>query len=247
MPNKNGGGGGGGIYLPPAGGLSYVVCGEPLLKAEYLDGIVGLYGSVQAGEGGGGGAGGHGPVVYMDFDMMYGGFVGAGMASRQPGGMLHVRPGGGAGARSALVQAVSAVSAGAATVIVDTLNGLYGVAGDTSRAVQRADASIMMLAMAASSTRSRIIVACVAEPHGDGTWSLLPGRRKLAAVSMCAGSRGRVGEGAASLLHLVRGRAGPVVGPVPAAAADRRPHSGGSAGAAAAEPGRGGGAHPTAL
>jgi len=206
LPDKNGGGGGGGICLPPAGRLSYVMCGEPLLKAEYLDSLVGLHGSDQAGKKSPG-ARGRGPVVYIDFDMMYGGFAGAGMASRRPGGMLHVKPDGGAGARRALGQAVSAVSAGAATVIIDTLNGLYDLAGDTNGAVRRADASIMMLAMAASSTRSRIVVACVAEPHRDGAWYLLPGRRRLAAASACAGN----GRGA-SLLQLMRGRAGLVIG-----------------------------------
>ena len=210
MPDKNGGGGGGGICLPPAGRLSYVMCGEPLLKAEYLDSLVGLHGSVQA-EKKSSGAQGCGPVVYIDFDMMYGGFAGAGMASRRPGGMLHVKPDGGAGARRALGQAVSAVSAGAATVIIDTLNGLYDMAGDTNGAVRRADASIMMLAMAASSTRSRIVVACVAEPHRDGAWYLLPGRRRLAAASARAGNGQGRGRGA-SLLQLMRGRAGLVIG-----------------------------------
>lgn len=211
MPDKNRGGAGGEEgagppALPPAGGLSYVVCGEPLLKAEYLDGLVGLHRSAQAVEGAPG-ARECGPVVYLDFDLMYGGFARAGMASRQPGGMLHVRPAGREEAGRALARAVSAVSAGVATVIVDTLNGLYCAVGDTGKAVRRADAAIMMLAMAAGSTRSRIVVACVARPHRGGTWSLLPGRRRLAAVPACTDGQGR----AASLLHLVRGSAGPVI------------------------------------
>lgn len=232
MPDKNRGGAAGeegagpsAPALPPAAGLSYVVCGEPLLKAEYLDGLVGLHRSAQAGEGAAG-AKECGPVVYMDFDLMYGGFARAGMASRQPGGMLHVRPAGREEAGRALAQAVSFVSAGVATVIVDTLNGLYGAVGDTGKAVRRADAAIMMLAMAAGSTRSRVIVACIARPHRDGTWSLLPGRRRLAAAPACAGGQGR----AASLLHLVRGSAGPVI----QTASARDAAAGGGGGSAAA-------------
>lgn len=224
MPDKNRGGAGGEEgagpsapalpALPPAGGLSYVVCGEPLLKAEYLDGLVGLHCSAQAGEGFPG-ARECGPVVYMDFDLMYGGFARAGMASRQPGGMLHVRPAGREEAGRALARAVSVVSAGVATVIVDTLNGLYDAVGDTGEYVRQADAAIMMLAMAAGSTRSRVVVACVARPHRDGAWALMPGRRRLAAAAACTGGQGR----AASLLHLVRGSAGPMIRPACARAA----------------------------
>ena len=65
------------------------------------------------------------------------------------------------------------------TVVVDTLNGLYGVAGGN---VRRADTALKMLAMAARHTASRIIVACIAERRGDEAWRLLPGGTRLAAA-----------------------------------------------------------------
>ena len=179
MPVKNDGGAG--ALVPPAG-LSYVVCGEPLLKAEFLDGL----------------AGRGGDTVYIDLDMMYGGFLRAGMAAapRRPGGLLHIRAAGEAEARGALGQAISAVSAGgAATVVIDTLNGLHEAGGGASGSERRAEAAIMLLAMAARHTSSRIVVACIAERRGR-EWHLLPGRRRL---PVAAGGDG------ATWLRLVRG------------------------------------------
>ena len=177
MPVKNSGGPG----LPA--GLSYVVCGDPLLKAEYLGGL----------------AGQQGDTVYIDLDMMYGGFLRAGAAPAPPRGLLRIGAAGGEEARRALGRAVSAVSSGGpATVVIDTLNGMYDAAGGSSRGEAGADASIMILAMAARHTSSRIVVACIAEQRGGGAgeWHLLPGRRKLPIVA---------GGGGASWLRLVRG------------------------------------------
>ena len=181
MPVKNSGGG---SEIPA--GLSYVVCGDPLLKAEYLGGL----------------AGQQGDTVYIDLDMMYGGFLRAGMAPAAPasGGLLRIGAAGWEEVRGALGRAVSAVSSGGpTTVVIDTLNGMYDAAGGTSRGEAGADASIMILAMAARHTSSRVVVACIAEQRGGGgagEWYLLPGRRKLPVVAE---------GGGAAWLRLVRG------------------------------------------
>lgn len=178
LPVKNSGGAG----LPA--GLSYVVCGDPLLKAEFLGGL----------------AGQRGDTVYIDLDMMYGGFLRAGVAPAPPaGGLLRIAAAGGEETRRALGRAVSAVSTGGpATVIIDTLNGMYDAAGGASRGEAGADASVMILAMAARHTASRVVVACIAEQRGgeEGEWYLLPGRRKLPVVAE---------GGGAAWLRLVRG------------------------------------------
>lgn len=172
MPDKNSGGCEWSA-LPPAG-LSYVVCGEPLLKAEFLDRL----------------AGRRGGTIYIDLDMMYGGFLRAGAAGAwegadaPSGSLLHIRAAGEEGARSALGRAVSAVSSGGPrTVVIDTLNGMYDAAGGMSQGEACADASIMLLAMAARHTSSRIVVACIAEQGRregrENEWYLLPGRRRL--------------------------------------------------------------------
>ena len=179
-PDKNSSGEEGAAPLPPAG-LSYVVCGEPLLKAEFLDGLARRCGN----------------AVYIDLDMMYGGFLRAGMAAAggpPAGGPLHIRAAGGAAARAALSRAVSAVSARASTVVIDTLNGLYDASGGTSGGEARADAAVMILAMAARHTSSRVVVACIAERRGQ-EWYLRPGGRRLP---------GAGGKGAA-WLRIVRG------------------------------------------
>lgn len=180
MPVKNSGGDAG---LPA--GLSYVVCGEPLLKAEFLGRL----------------AGHGGDTVYIDLDMMYGGFLRAGMAPAPPGGLLRIGASGGEEVRGALGRAVSAVSSGGPrTVVIDTLNGMYDAAAGMPNGEARADASIMILAMAARHTSSRVVVACVAEPGRgarEGEWYLVPGRRRLPMPAVDAGD--------ASWLRLVRG------------------------------------------
>lgn len=179
MPDKNSGGEPAGAPLPPAG-LSYVVCSEPLLKAEFLDGLARRCGR----------------AVYIDLDMMRGGFLRAGMAGPAPAGALHIAAADGGAARRALGRAVSAVSAGApTTVLIDTLNGMHDMAGGGRGGDARADASIMMLAMAAAHTSSRVVVACIAERRG-GEWRLRPGGRRLPVAA---------GGGGAAWLRIVRG------------------------------------------
>ena len=182
MPDKNSGAGAG-AGLPS--GLSYVVCGEPLLKAEFLGRLAGRQGG----------------TVYIDLDMMYGGFLRAGAAPAPPGGLVYIGAAEGEGVRRALGRAVAAVSSGGPrTVVIDTLNGMYDAAAGMPGGEARADASIMILAMAARHTSSRVVVACVAEPGrgaGEGEWYLVPGRRRL---PMPAGD-----GGGASWLRLARG------------------------------------------
>lgn len=209
MPVKNSGGDAG---LPA--GLSYVVCGEPLLKAEFLGRL--------AGQSGG--------AVYIDLDMMYGGFLRAGMAPAPPGGLVHIGASGGEEVRGALGRAVSAVSSGGPrTIIIDTLNGMYDAAAGMPDGEARADASVMILAMAARHTSSRVVVACVAEPGRgarEGEWYLMPGRRRLLMpaadtggaswLRLARGDRAEGGgEGAIALEPIARGR--PAYGRMPAA------------------------------
>lgn len=210
MPVKNSGGDAG---LPA--GLSYVVCGEPLLKAEFLGRLAGRDGN---------------DTVYIDLDMMYGGFLRAGMAPAPAGGLVHIGASRGEEVRGALGRAVSAVSSGGPrTVIIDTLNGMYDAAAGMPGGDARADASVMILAMAARHTSSRVVVACVAEPGRgarEGGWYLMPGRRRLPMpaadtggaswLRLARGDRAEGdGEGAIALEPIARGR--PAYGRMPAA------------------------------
>lgn len=202
MPDKNSGGRAAEAPLPPAG-LSYVVCGEPLLKAEFLDGLARRCGS----------------AVYIDLDMMRSGFLRAGTAAPAADGLLHIAAADGAAARRALGRAVSALSAGApATVLIDTLNGMRDMAGGERGGDARADAAIMMLAMAAAHTSSRVVVACIAEQRG-GEWRLRPGGRRLPVEA---------GGGGAAWLRIVRGDrpdGGEEIALEPIAAEGRPPHA----------------------
>lgn len=209
MPDKNSGGGAAEEPLPPAG-LSYVVCGEPLLKAEFLDGLARRCGS----------------AVYIDLDMMRSGFLRAGTASAPAAdGLLHIAAADGAAARRALGRAVSALSAGApTTVLIDTLNGMRDMAGGERGGDTRADAAIMMLAMAAAHTSSRVVVACIAERRG-AEWRLRPGGRRLPVEASAGG---------AAWLRIVRGDrpgGGEEIALEPIAAEGRAPHAASGSGA----------------
>ena len=131
---------------------------------------------------------------YLDLDMLYSGYLGAGMAPES--GARVVMPGPGE-LVSALRGAVGAAGRGM-TVILDSLNGMHAQAGPG----MAADSYVMLLAAAARSSGSRAFVLAVARESGGG-WVTRPGGARVPeagpAFFVDAGRRvGRLGEGRAA-------------------------------------------------
>lgn len=138
---------------------------------------------------------GAGPAAhYLDLDMLYSGYVEAGLAPAPGARVVVPDPG---MLRPALLGAVEAAGRGM-TVILDSLNGMHAEAGSGLAA----DSYVMLLSMAARSSGSRAFVMAVARESGGG-WVTRPGGARVpeagAAFFVDAGRRvGRLGEGRAS-------------------------------------------------
>lgn len=177
--DKSHGGAGAAAAALPAGRLSSVVCGDPLLKASFL-------GAVASGAGA--------PVLYLDFDLMYSGLLAAGELRAPPGLRLY-RPGR-AELPGALREVLGEISGRASVVVVDSLNGLVSAVGGAG-AGRLAASYLMMLDFVARTTGTRAVAASVARDRGGGDWALSPtGRRAPAAGTAARMHLRRAGAGA---------------------------------------------------
>lgn len=113
------------------------------------------------------------PVVYVDADMMYSGYVRAGMIER-PDHTLVRRPDL-AGWGAELSGIIGMVSAAPHLVILDTLNGLGAMWGGPAGA-RLAGHSTMLLAALSGKAGTRVVAAAIARRGPDG-WEMAPGGR----------------------------------------------------------------------
>ncbi len=175
MPDKNGGRAGAfedDVAPLLRGGLVYVLCEEAILKAAFLARAVRCAAA---------------PVTYIDTDLMYSGLLSSGILCGAGPAPDVRRPEGEEGIRAALAAALRAASGAgrASVVVVDSLNGLYGMCGDGD-GERLATARLMLLALAAGGSGSTVILAGVATPRedgcGPGRWALAPAGRRIAAA-----------------------------------------------------------------
>ena len=148
---------------PPGGGPGIVLCGDALLKAAFVDGLAGSAGC---------------PVIVVDTDLLYSGYLGSGMIRRD--GVEVVRPAAGDW-RGALSAVAARASEERVLVIVDTLNGAYGMSGDPWHAM-RVNSCVMLAAAAGRGAGSSVVVAAMARRREDGAWVLSPGGRQVAGL-----------------------------------------------------------------
>lgn len=111
---------------------------------------------------------------YLDLDMLYSGYLEAGLAERR-GRVISPGP---AELRASLVNAVEAAAAGR-TVVLDSLNGLCTESGPEPGML--AGSYIALLSMAARSAGSKAFVMAVARESGGG-WVLRPGGTRVPEV-----------------------------------------------------------------
>ena len=162
--DKNPGGGAGGI---PAGGfpnpVNSILCHDAFAKEAAIQKIIG-----------GGGDGG--PVVLLDFDLLYTGYVRAGVIPRHENVTTYLP------AREnwqeIFKEVVMRVSGGSTTLIVDSLNGFFSVFDDKDSG-RYANSCMMMMASCTGGSRGRIFLCGVAGQGADGGWRLHPSGRHV--------------------------------------------------------------------
>ena len=148
-------------------------------------------------------------VIYVDFDMLYSGYIAANML-QQPANVLVRRPEA-AGWREEITGLVQMVSSEPYLVIIDSLNGMNAMWAGRD-AARLANYSIMLLAALGRESGAKVVVSAIARKGSDG-WELLPGGRQLPggmaenlfALEVSADSlRLRKGGGVEDLLYLGR-------------------------------------------
>lgn len=113
------------------------------------------------------------PVIYIDADMMYSGYIQAGMLDR-PTHIL-VRQPDPTYWCAELSGIISMASAASYLVILDTLNGLGAIWQDPD-GVRRAAHSAMLLAALGEEADTQVVAAMLAR-KGPGDWEMAPGGR----------------------------------------------------------------------
>ena len=111
-------------------------------------------------------------VIYLDFDMLYSGYVGAGIM-QCPSHVLLRQPRTTTWAEE-LATILQMISAGRYLVVVDSFNGMSGMWPD--RDTRLASYSIMLLASLGQHGGTLVVAAAVARKEGD-SWDLTPGGR----------------------------------------------------------------------
>lgn len=141
-------------------GPSMVLCPHPFSKCSFLETLARTAD--------------HG-VIYVDFDMLYSGYVAANML-QQPANVLIRRPEA-VSWREEITGLIQTVSVEPYLVIIDSLNGMNAMwAGrDTARL---ANYAIMLLASLGTEAGTKVVVSAIAREGSDG-WELLPGGRQL--------------------------------------------------------------------
>ncbi len=140
--------------------LNCILYTEPLVKASFLARLIRASGT---------------PIHYVDTDLLYSGLVSSGILRGE--GRTHVYRPDGAQLRETLGTVLGRLCHERVAVIIDSLNGLYGMldGADGGRLI---NSYIMLLGLAARTTRSQIIIAGMARER-DGAHVLSPTGRQI--------------------------------------------------------------------
>ena len=188
MADKNHRGGPDGGAAPARGGpfwrgaASMVLYTEPFDKIEFLDGLAGSAG---------------GPVVYVDTDLLYTGYVRSGMIRGRDGTTIYNPDRRGWNGMLAGITARASRGGEGLVVVIDSFNGVSAMFGDDLAAARLANACVMLLSYAGCGTGGRggpapssVIITAMARrrrPRGAGgqdgaragRWALSPGGRQI--------------------------------------------------------------------
>lgn len=117
------------------------------------------------------------PAILLDFDLLYTGYVKAGIIEEPPN--LTIRSPSRDNWQSVLGGVVAEASSRPVVVVVDSLNGFFSIFGDKDSG-RYANACMMMLASCVCNARGKIFLGSVARLREDEGWVLHPtGRRVL--------------------------------------------------------------------
>ena len=141
--------------------LNSILCNEPFLKASFLEKIVDNSDV---------------PIHYLDFDLLYSGFISGEFISKKENLQLYNPTTD--ELQNTLQNVLENISKEKSIVIIDSLNGLNNLfeEKDAGRLI---NSYIMLLAFVAQNTNSQIILASMARMKDKEFWVLSPTGRQI--------------------------------------------------------------------
>ena len=140
---------------------NFILCSKPFLKTEFLNRLINSQTL---------------PVVFLDFDLLYSGYVFSGMIKKNED--VRIFHSNRSSWENDLKEIIEKISKEKVLVILDSLNGIYNIF-DELESSRFINAAIMLLSSVARHTKSQIIVTAMVIKNDDGQWILSPGGRHL--------------------------------------------------------------------
>lgn len=141
--------------------LNSVLCTEPFLKASFLENIMQTSKI---------------PILYLDFDLLYSGFISGGFVSRNEN-VIVFKPSSDR-LESILKKCIKEIASQQSILIIDSLNGFYNIFDekDSGRLI---NSFIMLLSFVAKTTNSQIFLVSMARINEKDSWVLTPSGRQI--------------------------------------------------------------------
>ena len=141
--------------------LNSILCSEPFLKAEFIEKFI---------------QNSQVPILYLDFDLLYSGFVSGGFVSRRDNLELY-RPSGDK-LENMLKNCLEKISKQKSILIIDSLNGFYNIF-DEKDAGRLINSFIMLLSFVAKTTDTQVFLVSMARINEKDSWVLTPSGRQI--------------------------------------------------------------------
>jgi len=141
--------------------LNIILCSESFLKAEFLNKLID---SINY------------PVIFLDFDLLYSGYVVSGMIKKNDNVEIY-RPSK-VDLKKIISEIAKKISNKKFLVVIDSFNGFYNIF-DEKESGRFINASLMLLSSIGMESSSSVIITAMTRKNDDGEWILSPGGRHI--------------------------------------------------------------------
>jgi len=138
-----------------------ILCSEPFVKSEFLNRLIDSTTF---------------PVIFLDFDLLYSGYVISGMIKKNEN--VKIIRSSRINLEKDLKEIIERISKEKVLVILDSFNGVYNMF-DELESARFINATIMLLSSVARHTKSLIVATAMVIKNDNGEWILSPSGRHL--------------------------------------------------------------------
>jgi len=138
-----------------------ILCSEPFVKSEFLNRLIDSTTF---------------PVIFLDFDLLYSGYVISGMIKKNEN--VKIIRSSRINLEKDLNEIIERISKEKVLVILDSFNGIYNMF-DELESARFINATIMLLSSVARHTKSLIVATAMVKKNDSGEWILSPSGRHL--------------------------------------------------------------------